>query len=151
MGKHADAAGLGPPYRHAPASLASAIWDFDPRASDVDGAPGIPDPPDFSLVNWKTSADRSTRIDFPGEFAPSCTRVWGYVARIDEPPFASTLLSYIFAKSNRRRPFLKRASRILATVLKSFSVFPTGFATTDLARRKQAGFLHGCAPIVPTR
>ena len=102
MGKHTDAAGMGFPFRPTPASLAAVIWDFDPRTADGDGAPDIPESPDFTLVNWKVSADGSTRVDFSDEFAALFPRVWGYIARIEESPFATTPISFISPRSYRR-------------------------------------------------
>ena len=102
-------------------------------------------------MNWKLSADGSPRIDFADDFAPSFPLVWGYVDRIDESPFASTLISYSFDQIESVLAFLMRTTLILDTVLKSSSVFLSGSKTSDFRMRRQAGRMPGCGPIAPTR
>ena len=83
MGVRTDAASVLIPFRPTPAALAAIIWDLDPRASDVDVMPDIPEPPDFRLANWGISKDSTTRIYFSDDFAASFPRLRGYVAVID--------------------------------------------------------------------
>ena len=87
MGANTDAAGMGFPFRPTPTSLANVIWDFDPRTADADAAPDIPESPDSTLVNWRVAADSETRLDFSDAFASCFTRIWGYVATIEETAF----------------------------------------------------------------
>ena len=84
MGRYTDASSVGVPFRPSPRTLATAIWEFDPRASVVDAAPDFPESDQLALVNWAVAADSCARLDFADAFASDFQRAWGYVATIDE-------------------------------------------------------------------
>ena len=88
MGKFTDAASMGCPFRPSPLTLATALYEFDPRASDVDAVPDFPESDEFTLVNWMVATDSETRLDFADAYASDFQRAWGYVASIEESKLA---------------------------------------------------------------
>ena len=88
---------MGFPFRPSPTAQATILYEFGPRASNVDSAPGFPETPDFDLFNWAVCADSATRVDFSTDLAAQFQRMWGYVASVDESPAAeNTDTGYLF-------------------------------------------------------
>ena len=83
MGANTDAAGMGFLFRPSPGPLAQLIYEFDPRGAVDDAQPDFPASPDFELVNWATSSDSSTRLDFSDVFAARFPRIWGFASSIE--------------------------------------------------------------------